>query len=111
MSQEPLTPTTTVQQDLTKAGQRHINLIWENTQSQIAKVAVYSGIGINVIVIITLMIIGRDINNTLLTVILACLGQMNTAMGIIIGFYFSRTNHSAIGGVGPKDSPSDSGTR
>ena len=110
-TQEPLAPNTTAQQDMVKAGQRRINLIWEQTQSQIAKVAVFTGLGINIVVIACLLAFNREIDKAIVTIILACLGTMNTTTGIIIGFYFSRTNHSAIGGVGIKDQASDVGTR
>jgi hypothetical protein len=80
--------TTTFQEDLTTAGQRKVNLIWEYTQACIA-----------IVVVITTMISG-------------IYGQINTtnqvpnlisvAFGMITGFYFSRTNHAAIGGIGKK---------
>ncbi len=78
---------TTFQEDLTFAGQRRVNLIWEYTQSIIA-----------LLVIVTTMISG------ILSMIYAY--QIPTivsvAFGTITGFYFSRTNHSAIGGIGIK---------
>ena len=80
--QSPLSPTTTAQEDATTAGQRRINLIWELTQALIA-------------IIVTLAMIGAafaTINSA----------ELHAAFFLIIGFYFSRTNHSAIGGVGPK---------
>jgi len=87
MEQDSVAPNTTLQEDLVTAGQRKINLIWEYTQSFIA-----------ISVVITTMIAGivsmvYDIQ--IPTVI-------SIAFGMITGFYFSRTNHSAIGGVGPK---------
>jgi len=79
--------TTTLQQDLTTAGQRRINLIWEYTQAFIA-----------VMVVISTMICGaiamaKDM--PIPTII-------SVAFGMVTGFYFSRTNHAAIGGVGAK---------
>lgn len=80
--------TTTFQEDLTTAGQRKVNLIWEYTQALIA-----------IMVVITSMISG-------------VIGQLHSEMqvpnligvafGMITGFYFSRTNHAAIGGIGKK---------
>lgn len=79
--------TESVQQELTFAGQRKVNLIWEYTQSLIA-----------VFVVCTTMITGviAMIRNMQIPTIIA------VAFGTIVGFYFSRTNHAAIGGIGPK---------
>jgi len=77
-------PTTTVQQDLTTKGQRHINLIWEVTQSLIA-----FGITLAVVFCAIHKIVSQELTN---------------AFFLIIGFYYSRTNHAAIGGIGPKPS-------
>jgi len=78
---------TTFQEDLTTAGQRQINLIWERTQSFIA-VAV-------VVLTMVASIVGMMYN-------LAIPNLLAVAFGTVVGFYFSRTNHAAIGGVGPK---------
>lgn len=63
-------------------GQRRINLIWEATQSSIS-------------VLVTLAIIYTSIKGT-------GTETLTNAFFLIIGFYFSRTNHAAIGGVGLK---------
>ena len=93
-SEQPLSPNTTAEQDLTTAGQRRVNLIWEYTQAFIA-----------VSVVVSTMIAGIAVSldnkpeqvPTILSV----------AFGTGVGFYFSRTNHAAIGGVGekPKGAP------
>ena len=106
-----LSPTTTEEEQIVTAGQRVINLIWERTQSQIAKVTVYAGVMVNMAVILVLILLHNKINTDTIVVIIAALGSMNTTTGIIIGFYFSRTNHSAIGGVGKKEAASGVGTR
>lgn len=77
-----LAPTTTRQQDLTTKGQRNINLIWEITQSLIAL-----GITMAVVFCAVHHIVSQELTN---------------AFFLIIGFYYSRTNHAAIGGIGPK---------
>ena len=85
-----LDPTTTLQEDLVTAGQRRINLIWEWTQAIIA-----------VAVVLTTMVVGAYI---------ALKGSpeqqtptiLSVAFGTIVGFYFARTNHAAIGGIGDK---------
>lgn len=101
-SAKPLTPTTTVQQDMVVAGQRTINLIWETTQSKIALLVVVVGLAINAIVIVAFMVFNREVTVNQLALISVCLQFINLTTGIVIGFYFSRTNHSAIGGIGAK---------
>jgi len=81
-SQQSLSPTTTAQEDATTAGQRRVNLIWEVTQALIA-------ITVTVSMIVSALIQIRS-------------PELIDAFFLIVGFYFSRTNHSAIGGVGPK---------
>ena len=92
---------TTFQEDLTTAGQRRVNLIWEYTQAAIA-----------LLVVLTTMIAGlyTMFQPTVAVGTGSSLVQMPTsiptvigvAFGMVTGFYFSRTNHAAIGGVGPK---------
>jgi hypothetical protein len=92
--EQPVAPTTTTQQDITTAGQRRINLIWEYTQACIA-----------VIVVVTTMVAGLE------TVWTKSMDQVPNvicvAFGTVVGFYFSRTNHAAIGGVGRKPTPQE----
>jgi hypothetical protein len=78
---------TTFQEDLTTAGQRRINLIWEYTQAIIA-----------LTVVVTTMVgsIYGMVKSLPMPTIIA------VAFGTVVGFYFSRTNHAAIGGVGRK---------
>jgi len=78
---------TTFQEDLTHAGQRQINLIWERTQAAIALGVVFITMTAGVLGMFYALMIP-----TLLAV----------AFGTVVGFYFSRTNHAAIGGVGNK---------
>ena len=78
---------TTFQEDLTTAGQRRVNLIWEYTQAAIA-----------LLVVVTTMLcggIGMYQNVQIPTII-------SVAFGMITGFYFSRTNHEKVGGTGFK---------
>jgi hypothetical protein len=81
---KPLSPTTTAQQDITTAGQRRINLIWEYTQAMIA-------------IFVTMALIYTAITKV-------DSPEIRDAFFLIIGFYFSRTNHAAIGGIGRKPS-------
>jgi hypothetical protein len=87
--QPSLPPNTTKQQDITFEGQRKVNLIWEYTQAIIAVFVVVSTLGTATWLVVS----GR-------------MDQIPTifsfAFGTIVGFYFSRTNHAAIGGMGQK---------
>ncbi len=89
MADTSLPATTTFQQDLTTAGQRRVNLIWEYTQAIIA-----GAVTLAYIVSQLMRIDSAGLAN-------ACF--------LIVGFYFSRTNHSAIGGVGHKPTPTYEG--
>lgn len=80
--EQPLTPTTTTQQDITLAGQRKVNLIWEYTQAIVALSITAANIYCAV----------KKIDSQ----------EIRNAFFLIIGFYFSRTNHAAIGGIGVK---------
>ena len=82
-AQQSLPPTTTSQQDVITARQSRINLIWEITQAIIA-------------VSITLARIYAALY------IATAPESLSNAFFLIVGFYFSRTNHAAIGGVGLK---------
>jgi hypothetical protein len=77
-----LSPTSTLQEDLVTAGQRRVNLIWESTQGLIALFTTGAMIYCSV----------KSIESP----------NLVNAFFLIIGFYFSRTNHAAIGGVGSK---------
>jgi|ERR1700680_2239100 len=82
-----LPASTTFQQDLVTAGQRKINLIWEWTQSLISILVV----GANMVVAIYDGIVVTHPDYPVI---------LSSSLFLIVGFYFSRTNHSAIGGVG-----------
>jgi hypothetical protein len=88
---KPMPATTTEQEDIVTAGQRRINIIWEVTQATIAITCtgamIYCGI--------------KKIDAT----------ELKNAFFLIIGFYFSRTNHTAIGGTGKKSLATNTGTR
>lgn len=76
----PLPPTTTHQEDLIRQGQRRINIIWEVTQAIIA-------------VLVTAAVVFCSIQKIVSP-------ELTNAFFLIIGFYFSRTNHTKVGGVG-----------
>lgn len=106
-----LPPTTTEQEDIVSAGQRTINLIWETTQSKIALRVIAADLIICIALPVAVLVLRIDITVNQLAVITLCVQPLSLITGIVIGFYFSRTNHSAIGGVGKKIAPSDKGTR
>jgi hypothetical protein len=86
--------TTTFQADLTTEGQRRINLIWEYTQAVIAVVVVLANMAVGVYQgLVPYTGLGARMEFPVI---------LSSSLFLIVGFYFSRTNHSAIGGVGPK---------
>ena len=87
MAENSIAPNTTEQQDITTAGQRKVNLIWEYTQAIIAVCV----IAVSMIAAVMAMIYKTEVS-----------AFLSFVCGNIIGFYFSRTNHAAIGGVGHK---------
>lgn len=87
----PLPATTTAQEDITTAGQRRVNMIWEFTQASIA-----------LMVIIANMIVGISHGVGYTTPSTEYPIILSSSLFLIVGFYFSRTNHAAIGGVGFK---------
>jgi len=78
---------TTFQEDLTTASQRRVNLVWEYTQAAIAIIVVVATVICGVVGMV------KDISVPTI---------ISVAFGMITGFYFSRTNHASIGGIGQK---------
>jgi hypothetical protein len=79
-------PTTTAEQDRVTAGQRRINRVWEFTQSVVSLLVVFTtAVGVLVRVF-----------HPAATALPA---EWWTIVGLVIGFYFSRTNHTKTGGV------------
>jgi hypothetical protein len=78
------------QTGLVREGQRRINLIWEYTQAIIALCVV-----IVTLFVAAWMVIKGRAGEQIPTI-------FAVAFGTIVGFYFARTNHSNIGGVGYK---------
>jgi hypothetical protein len=75
------------------AGQRRVNMIWELTQAAIA-----------ISVTIAVLVVGASLALSGESSMTAFLFMSNT-FSLIIGFYFSRTNHTQIGGTGSKPRP------
>lgn len=82
-------------------GQRLINLIWEKTQRQVA-LAVIGGA---LLVAGSLAIFGHWLgsNDLQLAAVVFLFGVAN----LVTGFYFGRTNHARVGGVGGESSSHD----
>lgn len=70
------------------SGQRRVNIIWEVTQALIALVVTCSVIYASVVITLR-----SDMDK------MAFLFLTNVAF-TIIGFYFGRTNHQKVGGIG-----------
>lgn len=79
-------PTTTTEEDLHSKSQRKVNLIWEFTQAGIAMM-------VTAATIVTAVILAfRSQGETALQL-------LSNAFFLVIGFYFSRSNHTNVGGV------------
>jgi len=85
-----LPSTTTVEQDLHSAGQRVVNLTWENTQRLIALSVTW--VALTVAAWLAIMGATESVQTAALVFIF---GVAN----LVIGFYFGRTNHQRVGGV------------
>lgn len=86
-----IAPKTTAEQDTVTAGQRRINLIWESTQALVAISVTVS----TLYVAGSLALRGDNVGAFLL---------LSNVFFLVIGTYFSRTNHQKTGGVLPGDS-------
>ena len=85
--------TTTFQQDLITAGQRHINVMWERTQQIIAVTVSLTTLG----VCSYLMVYGDAVAKTQAFMLLS------NVFFLVVGTYFQRTNHTKTGGVGSNE--------
>lgn len=91
-SADPSVPSkTTFQEDLTTEGQRRVNLIWEYTQSLVTFT-----------VVLTNMAVAGWNGVSKINPIDSHPSILSSALFLILGFYYSRTNHAAIGGIGKK---------
>lgn len=76
---------------LATAGQRWINRVWEVTQALIAFIVTVTAMA----VVVRLVWIGVEVDKAV--------QLLNAALFLILGFYFSRTNHQKTGGVSRGD--------
>lgn len=84
-----LPATTTAQEDVVYHGQQRVNLIWEYTQATIAIMVIV----VNLATAAYLAIDNRSKDHPEI---------LSWTLALVIGFYFSRTNHTAVGGISPK---------
>jgi len=89
----PLAATTTAQEDLTHAGQRRVNIIWERTQAFIAGAVTVASLAV------VSLAIFLPINGP---IAMAGIVFVTNLASLVINSYFQRTNHTRVGGVGPK---------
>jgi hypothetical protein len=86
--------TTTVEEDKHTASQRDINQIWETTQSRISLMVVGT-----TCLVVTVSVLLRAFLPVALVAVIALPAEWWTIVGLVVGFYFGRTNHSRVGGV------------
>lgn len=91
MDQEPLTPTTTTEEDHHRVDQHLINAAWKSTQRLIALSVTWVSLG---------MAAWLSILGATESVQTAALVFVFGVANLVIGFYFGRTNHQRIGGIG-----------
>lgn len=96
-----LPPKTTAAQDAVGIGQRKINVVWEYTQTFIA------GSVVTVILFVAARIvisaIGPEATEKQASFANSAFIFLTGIANLVIGFYFGRTNHTRIGGVGEKE--------
>lgn len=96
-ARDPSLPaTTTFQQDLTAGGQRNINVMWEGTQRNIAQ-----EVTIVALAVTAFLVVWPGIP---LELRLMAYTTLSNVFFAVTSVYFTRTNHTKIGGVGPHES-------
>lgn len=79
---------------LVSEGQRGINRLWERTQAVIAIMVVFVTLIVVAILIVVPVIRGQTVPDSAALVLLSALASN------IVTSYFTRTNHTRVGGVG-----------
>jgi hypothetical protein len=80
-------PDTTSEENLHSKSQRKVNLIWEYSQASIALMTVFT------------TCLGVFIGRVWVGSVVPFPAEWWTIVGLVIGFYFGRTNHQRVGGV------------
>lgn len=91
-------PTTTKEQDTSTASHREINLMWESNQGRISLAVV--GTTLVVAAILSLSALRPSITDSQMAIAVAAFMLLNSLVSGVIGYYFGRTNHEKVGGVG-----------
>lgn len=97
-----LPATTTAEQQISYAGQRFINRIWESMQAFIAGLVVVSGLYVSIR--LSLLYLIPEATEQQQTVAYAAFIVISNLVSNIVGFYFGRTNHQRTGGTGSNPS-------
>lgn len=92
-----IAPTTTAAHDLTTAGQRRVNLIWETMQASIAAAVV--GTTLFVASRLALLVVAPEATDQQSSIANTAFMLISNLVSLIIGFYFGRTNHQKEAGV------------
>lgn len=98
---------------LRSQGQRDINRVWEDTQMRLALLTVGGFMMAHTLVVVALALVLilswsklaqlPAALAALVAILTGCLGAIASLASLVIGFYFSRTNHTRTGGVGGGD--------
>lgn len=89
-----LPPTTTEAADKVTEGQRRTSLLWETTQAAIAVAVVL----VTLFVLTVLALREGEISSNSVLIVT----QLLVLATFVVTSYFQRTNHTRIGGIGPK---------
>lgn len=87
-----LPATTTAEEDITTAGQRHINVMWESTQRAIAIAVTIAVLGVCLWIVVK----GPE------PLQIPAFTVLSSVFFLVVGTYFQRTNHTKVGGIGSK---------
>jgi len=91
-------PVTTQEQDRSTQGQRDTSMLWERTQRQIALSIIWAAEAVAASVALTALI--PSASERQLSLAMTALVFLTSTTSLVIGFYFGRTNHTKVGGVG-----------
>lgn len=90
-------PTSTEEEDRGTAGQREVNMLWENTQAKLAIAIVRVVLAVAGLLSLTAMLPWASERQIALAITAFML--LSSLSTLVIGFYYGRTNHQKVGGV------------
>lgn len=90
-----LPETTTIEDDRRTAGQRRINIIWEVTQAVIALAVTGTAMFTS-----SQLALRNDPDANNKSMAITSFLLISNTVFLVIGFYFGRTNHQRVGGIG-----------